>query len=73
MVQTIRSVGNDSAFTKLLSEWFAIVTFVKSQSFRTATSFTDFDPIYRFQDLALIVPVSLAQSEVEWVTIGVNH
>ncbi len=44
----------------------------RPRRFGRRTRFPIFDAIYRFQDLALVVPVSFAQSKVEWVAVGVN-
>ncbi len=73
MVTAIGSIRYNPALAKLLPEWLAVVTFIESEAFRTPSSFANFDSINRFQNFALIVPVSFAQSKVERVTIGVNH
>ena len=73
MIRTIRSVGNDSAFTQLLSKRFTVVAFVESQTLGTPSAFTELDAIYRCQDLTLVVPVGFAQSEIERISVGVNH
>jgi len=73
MVTTIGSIRYNPALAQLLPEWLAVVTFIESQTFRTAPPFANFEAINRFEDFALIVPVSFAQAKVERVTIGVNH
>lgn len=72
VIFTVLGIRHDSTFTQLLSEWFTIVTFVESQAFRSANPFTDFDTVDRFKDFALVMPVSLAQSKVERIAVGVN-
>lgn len=72
VILTILGVRHDSAFTQFLSERFAIVAFVETQTFRTAKSLADFDAIDGFKDLALVVPISLAQSKVERIAVGIN-
>lgn len=72
MIFTILGIRYDPPFPQFSSEWFAIVAFVESQTFRSAATFADFDAVYRFKDLALVVPVGFAQSKVEWITVGVN-
>jgi hypothetical protein len=72
VIFTILGIRYDLTFPQFSSEWFAIVAFVESQAFRSAATFADFDAIYRFKDLALVVPVGFAQSKVEWIAVGVN-
>ena len=72
MVTAIGSIRYNPALAKLLPERLAVVTFIESQAFRTPSSFANFDTIDRFEDFTLVVPVSFAQSKVEWVTVGVN-
>jgi hypothetical protein len=57
----------------LLSERFTVVTFIESQTLWTATALTDFNPVSRCQDFALVVPVGFAQSEIERIAVGLNH
>ena len=73
MIGTIRSIGYDPAVTQFLSKRFTVVTFIKSQTLRTTTAFTNLDAIYRFKEFALVMPVGFAQSEIERIAVGVNH
>ena len=72
MVTAIGSIRYDPTLANLLPERLAVVTFIESQAFRTSSSFANFDPIDRFEDFTLVVPVSFAQTKVEWVAVGVN-
>jgi hypothetical protein len=56
-----------------LSERFAVITFIESQALWTTTALPDFDAVSRCQDFALVVPVGFAQSEIERITVGLNH
>ncbi len=73
VIGTIRSVGHDPAFTECLSEQFAVITFIESQTLWPTTALTNLDAAYRFKDFALVVPVGFAQSEIERIAIGINH
>lgn len=59
--------------TQLLSEWLTAVAFIEAQTPGSPTAFADLDAIYRLQGLTLVRPVGLAQSEVQWVAVGVNR
>ena len=72
MILTILGVRHDSTLTQFLSEWFAIVALVETQTFRTTNPLTDFDAIYRCQDFALVMPIRFAQRKVEWIAVGSN-
>ncbi len=73
MIRTIRSIRDEATLTQLLSERFTVVAFVESQTLGTPSAFTDLDAIYRFQGLTLVMPVGFAQSEIERISVGVNH
>ena len=72
MITAIWSNWDYPSLAQLLPEWFAIIAFIESQALWSAATFADFDAVYRFKDLALVVPVGFAQSKVEWIAVGVN-
>jgi len=56
-----------------LPQGITIIPFIQAQSFRTAPPFADSDAINRFQDFDLIMPIRLAQSEVQRIPPRVDH
>ena len=73
MIRTIRSIRYDPAVTQFLSERLTVITFIKSQPLRTTAAFNNLDAIYRFKEFALVMPVGLAQCEVERIAVRINH
>ena len=72
MIRTIRSIGNDPAFSQLLPEWLTVIAFIETQPLRTAAAVPDLNGSSRFQDFPLVVPVGFAQSEISglpWASI----
>jgi len=72
VITAIGSIRHDPAFPKLLSEWFAVITFIEAQAFRTPESFANLNAIYRFEYFTLVVPVGFRERKVERVAIGIN-
>ena len=73
VILTILGIRHDSTFPQFSSEWFAIVAFVETQAFRTTNSLPDFDAIYRFQNVDLVMTIRFAQCEVQWIPICIYH
>ena len=71
-VLTILGIRYYSTFPEFSPELVAIVAFIETHALRTTNSLTDLDAIYRFNDLALVMPVGFAQSKVERIAVGVN-
>lgn len=72
-IVAILGVRYDSTVTSFSSPWFASVAVVQTQALRTTPALTDLDTSDRFQELAVVVPIGVAQRKVERRAVGVHH
>lgn len=73
MILAIRDNRHDAALAQFTAMRLAVVALVQTQSFRSPPTLANVNTVNGRQQLGDVIAICFAQSEVQWMTIGINH